>query len=212
MESELLIFRCLKNRHQSLSQFPLNYVKKNVFQNWFGEKYFRRKIVKYEFDSFVDVFYLWREIVSEYVVNKELFQFLMDRAYNSACRLFGYACYDRKYHLVNPFLKRLLQHKRKIDIGRGVFDEIFEHIDDENLKMLKNSFDDKFMISAVSSEIICRGKFWIAEKLIDVVKIDPKFLLNEILKSGAHTKICVSLITVVNNTLRLKKLIDEKLK
>jgi hypothetical protein len=188
-------------------------VNKKVFQNWFGEKYYGRKIAKWEYDRFVDVFYLWREIVFEYSHNKDFFRYWMNRAYGGAKDLIKYE-YEKEYQSrnfsrMNKILHQLLKYKRKIDISRELFSQIFEHITDENLKLLKNSFIDRSMVLAVSSEIICRGKFWIVEKLINVVKIDPKFILNEILKSEAHTKIYVDLITIVNNTLRLKKIVDD---
>jgi hypothetical protein len=168
METELLKFRCIRFRHQSL---PLNFISKMEFYHWFKNYYTvylsPDKIYKYISIKFYNY---WREIIRVQDVKK-----MISMMYKDADPIHGLVYYFgsiEKYNVMNIVLEKILRKKKESFIFPTLFAQFMVNMTDENLGKLRNRWGEQSIITSMFYN-------YLANKNIDWIDILSKVGINK---------------------------------
>jgi hypothetical protein len=174
METEL---RSVRFREKPV-HFTL--IKKRWFIYWYVKVQNNGRetmIYGHHWEKYGPLFFLWREIISgQAATNGILIRDLLAENRNN---IIGFLDHSRKngyYKLMNIIIYRLVNSSKGYRPYK--FGSYFKYMYDENLRLAKNCWDENQIIVDVADKIFSPKMEETLNKLIDVVKIDPKRIMD----------------------------------
>ena len=191
MELEIFNFRYTKFAPKRLiHSFPLRYISRTEFTNWFkwrvDDSYVVKKIPCKKFNT---IYPLWREICSASVGGNNV---CLRRIYLSnegfINGLLFHIWYEDKYVEMNNVLAKILSAPEKFDFMHQYCPEDFGHyfllMTNENLKILRNCWKKKSIVSNVLTEIVLSENFEVINKLVNFVGIKIEYIVDVFFDAG----------------------------